>query len=124
MWSLAGNQAVDQPIPHQLCSWDVQAGAPASLALEACTRSRGIHLLWVCEALKLLCALSAQLADQADWAWDARAQAADSAAFGLGRSPAALCLENAHPAGPALGEHAAGRASGPVLGGPIQPPWA
>ena len=39
----------------------------------------------------------------------ARAQGADSAALGLGSSRAALCLENAQPAGP-------------VLGRPIQPP--
>ena len=60
----------------------------------------------------------------ATWAWDAGEQAADSATLGLGRSQAALCLENEHPAGPVLGERAASRASGPVLGGPIQPPWA
>ena len=71
MWSLAGNEAVDPPIP-QLCSWDKQAAAPAALA-------------W--DALKLLWALSAQLADGAAWAWATGAQAADSAALGLGHLP-------------------------------------
>ena len=109
MWSLAGNQAVDQPI-LQLCSWDTQAAAPAALAWDTCARSRGIQPLWVCDALKLLFALSAQPAEGAAWTWEARAQAVDSAALGLGHSPAALCLENAHPAGPELGERATRRA--------------
>ena len=39
-------------------------------------------------------------------AWNAGAQVADSAALGLGHSPAALYLENRHPAGPVLGERA------------------
>ena len=34
MWSLAGNQAVDQPI-QQLFSWDVQEPDPAALGLES-----------------------------------------------------------------------------------------
>ena len=63
MWSLAGNQAVDQPI-QQLCSWDLQAAAPA-LWLGTGLRSRGIQLLWVCEALKGLCAWRAQPAHPA-----------------------------------------------------------
>ena len=123
MWSLAGNQAIDQPI-QQLCSWDAQGVAPATLAWDACGSSRGIQQLWVCDALKRLCACGVQQVDPAAWAWDARLLAADSAALGLGHLQGALCLENEHPAGPALGERAAGRASGPVLGGPIQPPWA
>ena len=49
MWSLAGNQAVNQPI-QQLCSWDLQEATPATLA-------------W--EALKRLCAWSGQPADPA-----------------------------------------------------------
>ena len=110
MWSLAGNQAVDQPI-QQLCS------PPAAFAWDACACSRGIQPLWVCAALKLLCAPKAQPADQAAWDWEAGEQAADSASLGLGCSQAALCLENAHPASAALGELAAGRARGPVLGG-------
>ena len=32
MWSLAGSQAIDQPI-QQLCSWDVQQSDPAALGL-------------------------------------------------------------------------------------------
>ena len=54
----------------------------------------------------LLCALSEQPADRVAWAWDASTQAADSAALGLGHWPAALYLENRHPAGPELGERA------------------
>ena len=102
----------------------MQAVAPATLAWDKFTRSRGIQPLWVCEALKLLCAPKAQPADQAAWDWEAGEQAADSASLGLGCSQAALCLENAHPASAALGELAAGRARGPVLGGLIQRPWA
>ena len=105
MLSLAGNQAFDQPIP-QLCSWDAQA-APAALAwdagmqLGARSRRSSRPGLWM----------------RARWQ-------VDSAALGLGSSGGALCLENGQPAGPVLGERAAGRASGPVLGGPIQLPWA
>ena len=106
MWSLAGNQAIDQPI-QQLCPWDAQTAAPVALAWYECARSREIQPLWVCDALKQLCAWSSQPADPAAWAWVARSQAADSAALGLGHSPAALCLENSHLAGPALGERAA-----------------
>ena len=51
------------------------------------------------------------------------AQAADSAALGLGHSQAALCLENAHPAGPALGERSP-QSQRLYAWGPIQPPWA
>ena len=98
MWSLAGNLAVDQPF-QQLCSWDVLAAAPAALACDACACSSGLQPLWVCEALKLLCARGTQRADRAAQAWDAGAQAAYSVALGLGRLPASLCLENAHPAG-------------------------
>ena len=64
MWSLAGNQAVHQPI-QQLCSWDAQVVAPTAWAWDVCGSSRGIQLLWVWEALKWLCAWSVQLADTA-----------------------------------------------------------
>ena len=44
--------------------------------------------------------------------------------MGLGHSPAALYLENGHPAGPVQGKRAASGASGLVLGRPIQLPRA
>ena len=124
MWSLAGNQAVELISQSSSFVLGTRKWRLQPLWLGRCARSRGIQPLWVCDALKQLCAWGAQPADPAAWAWVARELAADSADLGLGRSQVALFLENAHPAGPALGERAAGRASGPVLGGPIQPPWA
>ncbi|XP_053768288.1 thioredoxin reductase 3 isoform X2 [Desmodus rotundus] len=50
VWSLAGNQAVDELI-QQLCSWDSRVAAPAALAPDACARSRGIQLLRVYHTL-------------------------------------------------------------------------
>ena len=46
MWSLAGNQAVDQPI-QQLCSWDVQVADPAALCLGGQSSRPGLEsLVW------------------------------------------------------------------------------